>query len=1363
MSVLGYLLNKLTQKLTGVARTHTYRLGFTCVFTLIFMGTWTVVQQKPQQAWAQSPQVGTHLGHFDLGAQIGVLGHIRGTAGAGAGYPVVINLDIGWSQADMQALADAVGDFRVAVRLIGITSQTSGASLESAASTLNAVTWQSTGKPILVVGNEVNNQEVEWKNRMQTPAQAGQQYGSFFEQFRTGVDATIYEIAPAALDMYNTAYPWEAFVGLPGTITREVMRAVFLSGSYFAINVYGGGKPWDEIPTTVGFSKRSIITEWGPMPPDSNLRQYADWYATQPIPAGVEFAIALVKNTCKPALPTFGTFYWVNGKMWMLVGETFSEADVDNCSGALESPISTLSRTINDEIPNEIFVYRDIFMDILGKGSQDFDRALTAGLSRAQRYVMSCAPQFWIGAQVDPQDRQFYYAQMQEQIYTLRSFCLENAEPGNAPFGTNHPNCMFNPITANFVVLNNSLATPLYRNVKTGSGPTLSLDENNFATMSSETREGFYNSLRTDSIESYFGTNTRLGREQALHGLSNPAAFSPNSKLLQLDQQCAQNIRYLKAIEELCKEGEASNMDAGLLSPAQRNGNCAINHTVQTEGPAKGKTYLEILNEIKIYAAEQTGLHFPEILDGVDSVDYCRFNAPWSTLGLTAKRDQDLDAMLVQVQPIMKNAFKIGYLVYYNNGRYFFDGRWDSVFNPVNVPEPEPTESAFGNVSRYFHPVYRTFDEFFNKPTFDIIPFLVPANVFSTYQDEELLDNPMDPSQDYETHAEASYDAPYTTVLRALLPQDSFDALLDKKNNRKSAIGSAIDYGMNADSGNFGRSWNGLNDSGNERPYIHCPYCDPQYTNYPPAVTPKKIGGADSVFEYDMLSAVLWHRINGGIYAKEISTYTYPADTSTDAEGNQYVASLPDQWNRCNVAPELVGGESANLLNTPGGNSFWGQVKQSVTNITALVRAPSGQREDKYNYEIRGYLLLPEEYGFLADTESQLLKLLLPQEYQEKIFIDEQKQNDIGQFIGNSSIKEGKVEGVPDYNRFLRLNGQIFSLEGRIDSIATKGEGSGYETDPDDGSGPFFSESPEEFAARVAEAQQSINTCLSEVNANPFSTPSDIQGCNQELERQRFTVTAKINSWNPGWNEGDTDLRPLLPGGLLAQGIFTLMAQVLSPADGPNYQLEYCGLEDYWAVGGCQSRLSPTRSSAFNPTSCDQIRSLQTTMLDVAGTKAIVQQVANQYRVPADLLWGTFIIEGGTARNLMYDGGGTIACAVNSIGAVGPMQHLKNVCYTGSAIEPEDDAAKGKDVCDFRTAIEVTAARYASLSRAEDFQNLDGTPNWYWIAGQYYFGSSIEQYKDITTGMCKNAPAVQGCPIQTPDYCSCAVEGFPIN
>ena len=184
-----------------------------------------------------------------------------------------------------------------------------------------------------------------------------------------------------------------------------------------------------------------------------------------PLPDQTLIGSTLLPNYCDSTKGVFGTYYWVEGKIYDISGKDIDPSSCATSTGSAGSTVlySDESKNVDSEVKG-IYVYKDIFADMV-KFGYDTEHGKQAGESRAARYIMMCAPQFWIGAQVDGDKREIYWNGILEKLTTLEAECKGAGGTSSvldASWGTNEPNCLFDPIQGNFTVINQNISA-VYR------------------------------------------------------------------------------------------------------------------------------------------------------------------------------------------------------------------------------------------------------------------------------------------------------------------------------------------------------------------------------------------------------------------------------------------------------------------------------------------------------------------------------------------------------------------------------------------------------------------------------------------------------------------------------------------------------------------------------------------------------------------------------------------------------------------------------------------------------------------------------------------------------------------------------------
>ncbi|MEK7458110.1 MAG: hypothetical protein AAB612_01325, partial [Patescibacteria group bacterium] len=312
---------------------------------------------QPSQVFAAG-QLGTHLAHFDRGTQMSVLDMIRSKVTNPNGYPITMNVGVDWKTADIQQLANKAAGFAVMIRVTEITSQTIPTQVKNFAQELNSVNWNVSGKPVVILGNELNNLQNEWKDTSVSVNQAGIQYAR--DLFSSFVLMNKYDVAPSPVDPYNLNYSWLEFItgALP----------VYKTASILAMNLYEASTA--NASTTINTVKSGmknlnaniIVTEYGPQNPKSSLSEYLQFYVNNPLPDQTLIGSTLLPNYCDSTKGVFGTYYWVEGKIYDISGKDIDPSSCATSPGSTSPTVSYSdeSKNVDSEVKG-IYVYKDIF------------------------------------------------------------------------------------------------------------------------------------------------------------------------------------------------------------------------------------------------------------------------------------------------------------------------------------------------------------------------------------------------------------------------------------------------------------------------------------------------------------------------------------------------------------------------------------------------------------------------------------------------------------------------------------------------------------------------------------------------------------------------------------------------------------------------------------------------------------------------------------------------------------------------------------------------------------------------------------------------------------------------------------------
>ena len=287
------------------------------------------------------------------------------------------------------------------------------------------------------------------------------------------------------------------------------------------------------------------------------------------------------------------------------------------------------------------------------------------------------------------------------------------------------------------------------------------------------------------------------------------------------------------------------------------------------------------------------------------------------------------------------------------------------------------------------------------------------------------------------------------------------------------------------------------------------------------------------------------------------------------------------------------------------------------------------------------------------------------------------------------------------------------------------------------------------------------------------------------------------------------DANPLMFGGWLAQLFYLYTAGVTADVDSPARAETYPTLETYWTSFKSESSQSTGTfeycSDYKDPN--DENAWITVDVPTIPEIKQLACSTAEKYNVPASMLWGIFQIESGYDNtNVSYINIAsrldpdvtTYACSLQTDGSFKPLNLMVNDCRVNlpeffpdanpplSALPAngESEFVRGRNVCEIEVAFDVIAQSLATYSKAKTFQYpagsaKAGTPNWYWLAGQFGVGGIIQEFKQQeepykcaipeggpyekwahVSGCYENQQTLSGANV---DYCTCLVENFPLD
>lgn len=262
---------------------------------------------------------------------------------------------------------------------------------------------------------------------------------------------------------------------------------------------------------------------------------------------------------------------------------------------------------------------------------------------------------------------------------------------------------------------------------------------------------------------------------------------------------------------------------------------------------------------------------------------------------------------------------------------------------------------------------------------------------------------------------------------------------------------------------------------------------------------------------------ILTRRINLGIRNGELEVVM---GKTPPENGEEYSA-------KCAEYPTEV---TSALVNDVNGFNH-SIVFENMVELQARARVAGDTPKEKYG--VRSYLLLPEDYRNVRDAEVDFLTIFLPNDQMNKLLkLNTQREEESPLAGGAPSASQPTNGGTAQADapkkgtRFLRMSGLMPKLMGF-----------------------GVNDLPKTFL-------------------KPFKPPPSCFDSQGKLLCYPDTVTMTPDIVED--NESK-QFNPMVPGGVLARGIFELMAHVLAPLGSKNYQEYYCGLENYWIGTPCTS------------------------------------------------------------------------------------------------------------------------------------------------------------------------------------------------
>ena len=229
--------------------------------------------------------------------------------------------------------------------------------------------------------------------------------------------------------------------------------------------------------------------------------------------------------------------------------------------------------------------------------------------------------------------------------------------------------------------------------------------------------------------------------------------------------------------------------------------------------------------------------------------------------------------------------------------------------------------------------------------------------------------------------------------------------------------------------------------------------------------------------------------------------------------------------------------EKTTVLNSKINSYPYATVFENLVQLNARVRIAGDAPKEKFG--IKSYLLLPEDYRNVRDAEIDFISMFVPEETKRKILRQQNPASPSPSGTpsaltgGTANPQTGTTTTQPGkMSSFLRMGGIFPKL-------------SGFGVD----------DSPKSFRLPLPNP---IPDFWLQVYKNPAAYPREYVDVSPTLKDDNLT----------------SNFNPLVPGGMLARGVFEIMAHVLAPLGSKNYQQYFCGLESYWLGRSCTAQIA---------------------------------------------------------------------------------------------------------------------------------------------------------------------------------------------
>lgn len=483
-------------------------LSFSFFFAL-FVG---IVFSSPTTV---SSQGSTGLRRDDIGPEVAGAGYTEGEQEAlnsnllrPQNYNGIVQIANGLDEAPYNPTPESP---KVAIRVVGFDFNAEASKFAAYGSALCSSTSMFPAGTIVIVGNELNNLDLEYKgvtggSDAQKLANAGKQYATQFNALANAVSACgqHYRVAPAPPDLYNGVWdpvPWiSSFRSNGGCAGAE-----YLVANIFALGGSRVGLPaldaWQYLETNMCPGKKVIHfgglgVDPNTQPPPS-VKSQVDFLNAFQLPQGIETAATLIIDPCKNSnVSKSDWLFYVYGKAYDKDGNEVGE----DCS--------------TRDKPS--FVY---------PGIEDMQSTADKN-AMAASYMLTCGNKITLEGAIRGDDK------LNDALPNYNSFVDDGSggkcDPNNAA-------CSVEAF-GNVFIDNTKTVIPLFR-----------MQDASVPRPSDPTR-------RTEDLEGFFSSTYTKKQTAGAADQITPLANGVSRKLTPATTQCANTMTYLNAIKQLCDE-----------------------------------------------------------------------------------------------------------------------------------------------------------------------------------------------------------------------------------------------------------------------------------------------------------------------------------------------------------------------------------------------------------------------------------------------------------------------------------------------------------------------------------------------------------------------------------------------------------------------------------------------------------------------------------------------------------------------------------------------------------------------------------------------------------------------------------------